>query len=143
MTEPTEPVDVPGSTSGVTPASPSGVVAAAPASPVSNARRSASLERRRLSASRSEIFSSESPASLDAMYASTIDVSMNTVAAVAVRRRRNVDAPAPPNTEPAFEPPNAPPMPPPLPCCNSTVSMRNRHTRTCRIVTRVDMEGVD
>mgnify|MGYP000520584709 CR=1 FL=1 len=64
------------------------------------------------------------------------------LAAAAVSRRRNVDAPAPPNTEPALDPPNAPPMPPPLPCCSSTVSMRNKHTTTCRIVTRVDIGGV-
>jgi hypothetical protein len=30
-------------------------------------------------------------------------------------------------------------MPPPRPDCRSTVSMRNRHTMTCRIVRSVDI----
>jgi hypothetical protein len=93
-------------------------------------------------ASSFENFSRESPASALAKKASTIDVTMNTVAAIAVRRRRKPDAPAPPNTVPAFEPPKAPPIPPPLPCCRSTVSMRNRHTRMCSAVTTVDI-GAD
>ena len=65
---------------------------------------------------------------------------MNTVAAPAVSFCRNDDAPEPPKTVAALPPPNAPPMPPPLPYCSSTVSIRNRHTMTWRIVSSVDME---
>ena len=82
---------------------------------------------------------SASPASWLAKYASSIDVIMKIVAALAVSRRRNVEAPEPPNTVAALPPPNAPPMPPPLPDCKSTVSMRNRHTMTCKIVISVDI----
>jgi hypothetical protein len=32
-------------------------------------------------------------------------------------------------------------MPPPLPLCRSTVSIRNRHTMTCKTVTSVDMRS--
>jgi len=73
------------------------------------------------------------------MNASTIDVSMKIVAAAAVSRRRNVDAPEPPNTVAALPPPNAPPMPPPLPSWRSTVSIRNRHTMTWSTVISVDI----
>jgi hypothetical protein len=86
-------------------------------------------------------FSSASLESWLAMNASTIDVAMKMKAEPAVTLRRNVDAPEPPNTVPALLPPNAPPMPPPLPDCKSTVSIRNRHTMTCRIVISVDMRA--
>jgi hypothetical protein len=87
----------------------------------------------------SPYFSSESAELWLEMYASTIDVAMKMVAAVAVSLRRNVDAPEPPNTVAALPPPNAPPMPPPLPLCRSTVSIKNRHVITCKTVSRVDM----
>ena len=76
----------------------------------------------------------------DDRNARTIDVIMKIVPATAVRRFKKPDAPEPPNTVAALPPPNAAPMPPPLPLCKSTVSIKNKHTMTCRTVTRVDIE---
>jgi len=93
-----------------------------------------------LASSASLNLTNESPPWCDAKYANVIDVNMNMVAAPAVKRRKNVEAPEPPNTVAALPPPpKAPPMPPPLPDCSKTVSIKNKHIETCTMVTRVDM----
>jgi hypothetical protein len=57
------------------------------------------------------------------------EVTIKRMAATAVSFAKKGAAPVLPNTV-WLEPPKAAPIPAPLPCCNSTINIRARQTRT-------------
>jgi hypothetical protein len=68
-----------------------------------------------------------------AIYVSIRDVSIKTIATPAVIFPKNVPAPEEPKTV-WLEPPNAAPILAPLPACRSTIVIKTKQTKMCKIV---------
>src|ERR1700727_2075698 len=81
------------------------------------------------------------PPCLMALMESVTDVNMNSTAEMVVALESAVAAPRGPNAAWLPCPPKAAEMSPALPLCKRTTIIRNRHTMTCMMVTRMIMES--
>ena len=66
-----------------------------------------------------------------------MDVTMNTMAEIVVAFESKVAEPRGPKAVCEPMPPNAPAKSAALPLCSSTTTIRNRHTSTCKTVSRM------